>query len=183
MQKKTSRNWMKSHKQIQTKAEMEAVQQNGLVKGHAYGVTNIKTIQNNDVPNLLSFLGMGTSTAVRLIRVRNPWGKKEWTGRFSDGSPEWNQISEAKRKELGLVFEDDGEFWMAFDDFCQEFSSVSVCRIIYTSFIGSIMSGGAKHWSEGVFKGAWTRPDKCGGCVNNRETFFKNPQVPCNSTI
>ncbi|OWA53216.1 Calpain-5 [Hypsibius exemplaris] len=161
---------------IQSKAEMEAVQQNGLVKGHAYGVTNIKTIQNNDVPALLSFLGMGNNTAVRLIRVRNPWGKKEWTGRFSDGSGEWNQISQAKRQELGLVFEDDGEFWMAFDDFCEHFSSVSVCRVIYNSFIGTILSGGAKNWSEGVFKGAWSRPDKVGGCVNNRDSFFQNPQ-------
>lgn len=92
-------------------------------------------------------------------------------------SPEWNKISQQKRQELGLVFEDDGEFWMAFDDFCQHFSTVSICRLIYTSLVGSILSGGAKSWSEGVFKGAWSRPDKAGGCVNNRESFFSNPQV------
>ncbi|GAV05008.1 hypothetical protein RvY_15199-2 [Ramazzottius varieornatus] len=162
--------------QIDSRDEMEAVQQNGLVKGHAYGVTNLKTILNNEVPGLLSFLGAGNRSAVRLIRLRNPWGRKEWNGRFSDGSPEWNQISQQKRKELGLIFEDDGEFWMAFDDFCKHFTSVSLCRIIYNSLIGSLLSGGAKNWSEGVFKGEWKQADKCGGCINNLGTFFNNPQ-------
>ncbi|GAV05007.1 hypothetical protein RvY_15199-1 [Ramazzottius varieornatus] len=161
---------------IDSRDEMEAVQQNGLVKGHAYGVTNLKTILNNEVPGLLSFLGAGNRSAVRLIRLRNPWGRKEWNGRFSDGSPEWNQISQQKRKELGLIFEDDGEFWMAFDDFCKHFTSVSLCRIIYNSLIGSLLSGGAKNWSEGVFKGEWKQADKCGGCINNLGTFFNNPQ-------
>lgn len=26
-----------------------------------------------------------------LIKLRNPWGKKEWIGEWSDGSPSWTK--------------------------------------------------------------------------------------------
>ena len=32
-------------------------------------------------------------------------------------SDEWNAISEEEREEMGLSFENDGEFWMCYDDF------------------------------------------------------------------
>ena len=46
------------------------------------------------------------------VRVRNPWGNEaEWEGAWSDSSPEWKLVSEDERKEIGLSFDDDGEFW------------------------------------------------------------------------
>jgi len=30
---------------------------------------------------------------------------------LSDRSDEWKSLSEADKKEIGLIFEDDGEFW------------------------------------------------------------------------
>ena len=52
-----------------------------------------------------------------MIRLRNPWGSKEWNGAFSDGDEKWNNISQSEKDKIGLNFEDDGEFWMLFDDF------------------------------------------------------------------
>ena len=53
-----------------------------------------------------------TSGRIMLIRIRNPWGNEaEWTGRWSDSSPEWRSISASDRESLGLTVEEDGEFW------------------------------------------------------------------------
>lgn len=44
--------------------------------------------------------------------MRNPWGNEaEWEGAWSDKSREWNLIPESERRDLGLTFDDDGEFW------------------------------------------------------------------------
>ncbi len=50
---------------------MEAKLDNGLIKGHAYSVTgaNVLTVKGKEV---------------KLIRIRNPWGQKEWNGDWSD---------------------------------------------------------------------------------------------------
>jgi hypothetical protein len=44
--------------------------------------------------------------------VRNPWGKTEWTGPWSDGSKEWTKESLEILDDLGHVFGDDGQFVM-----------------------------------------------------------------------
>lgn len=31
---------------------------------------------------------------VRLVKIRNPWGDKEWMGRWSDNSNEWNHVDQ-----------------------------------------------------------------------------------------
>ena len=48
----------------------------------------------------------------RFVVVRNPWGKTEWTGRWSDGSKEWTQEWLEVLPKLGHTFGDDGQFLM-----------------------------------------------------------------------
>lgn len=53
-----------------------------------------------------------TEGQIPLVRVRNPWGNEaEWEGAWSDSSREWQLISESDRQDMGLTFDDDGEFW------------------------------------------------------------------------
>ena len=52
----------------------------GLVKGHAYSITSVKKIKLGT--GLVSFF---SSEKLDMIRLRNPWGHKEWTGAWSDG--------------------------------------------------------------------------------------------------
>ncbi len=56
---------------ISSRDEVEAKLDSGLIKGHAYSVTGA---------NLLPVRGK----EVKLIRIRNPWGQKEWNGDWSD---------------------------------------------------------------------------------------------------
>ena len=46
----------------------------GLVPGHCYSI--LRLLPKVD----------GYST---IVKIRNPWGRTEWKGRWSDGSAEW----------------------------------------------------------------------------------------------
>ena len=66
--------------QVTNAAEIEAKLDNGLVKGHAYSITDIKKLKLAG-SGLASFF---KSEKINLIRCRNPWGQKEWTGAWGD---------------------------------------------------------------------------------------------------
>ena len=53
----------------------------GLVKGHAYGITAVKRVPLEGT----GIFNMFNRDKINMIRLRNPWGGKEWNGRFSDG--------------------------------------------------------------------------------------------------
>lgn len=160
---------------VKSRDDMEAVTNAGLVKGHAYGVTSVANVKVQDAPGLFTRNYQGMQK-VNLIRLRNPWGKVEWKGPFSDGSPEWAAVPESQKEKLGLSFSEDGEFWIPFELFVEHFSMMSVCHIMYGSVLGSITAGLAPNWSETMFRGDWKVPDLAGGCINNRESFLRNPQ-------
>ncbi|KAK9411957.1 calpain-14 [Crotalus adamanteus] len=69
---------------------------NGLVAGHAYAVTGIRKVTCKHGPE-------------NLVRLRNPWGKVEWQGDWSDSSGKWELLS-PKEKILLRRNSDDGEF-------------------------------------------------------------------------
>lgn len=68
---------------------------NGLIGGHAYSV--LRAVECN---------------GKRFVVVRNPWGRSEWTGPWSDGSKEWTKEWLGVLEELGHGFGNDGEFVM-----------------------------------------------------------------------
>lgn len=77
--------------------------------GHAYAI--LRTYCEGDL---------------RLIELRNPWGKGEWTGEWSDG---WKGWPKRLKTLLNVEESDDGVFWMSFSDFSQKFSNIFVCRM------------------------------------------------------
>ncbi|XP_078786968.1 calpain-5 isoform X3 [Oryzias latipes] len=154
-----------------TVEDMEARLDCGLVKGHAYAVTDVRKVRLGH--GLLAFF---KSEKLQMIRMRNPWGEKEWSGPWSDSSEEWNKVSKSEREKLGVTVQDDGEFWMTFDDFCQYFTDLILCRLINTSYLSI-----HKTWEEEVIRGLWVhRQDplrnRAGGCINHKSTFLQNPQ-------
>jgi hypothetical protein len=57
----------------------------GILKGHAYSLLAYAMLTE-----------AGSGIVHRLIRVRNPWGQREWEGRWGDNTAEWElQVSSA----------------------------------------------------------------------------------------
>uniref|UniRef100_A0A8D0KQ20 Calpain 6 n=1 Tax=Strix occidentalis caurina TaxID=311401 RepID=A0A8D0KQ20_STROC len=144
----------------------------GLVVGHAYSVTAIRKLRLGE-RLIFSF----KAEKLFMIRLRNPWGKREWNGAWSDNSEEWKKVSKSESKSLGLTLENDGEFWMTFEDWCKNFTDVDICRIVNTSYFSI-----HKTWEKKMMHGAWAKNsepllNRSGGCFDNNETFLQNPQV------
>nr|DBA29908.1 TPA: hypothetical protein GDO54_005959 [Pyxicephalus adspersus] len=74
---------------------MEEVLSSGLVTGHAYSVTAVKSITLHS-----GLFSLFRTHKLRLVRLRNPWGSGEWKGAWSD--EEWKKVSQRERKKLGV---------------------------------------------------------------------------------
>ncbi|CAK8993100.1 Calpain-15 (Small optic lobes homolog) [Durusdinium trenchii] len=88
----------------------------GLLEGHAYSVLEVQEVHG-----------------LRLIRLRNPWGKEEWTGRWSRRSNAWGDhphvaadlaLRGGRPADRGPA---DGSFWMPLEDFVNCFNSINIC--------------------------------------------------------
>ena len=68
-----------------------------------------------------------------LVCFRNPWGRKEFTGGgWYDGGPKWQEYPLAAA-ELGYVQdENDGLFWMEWQDATDYFWEFTVCKLQHT---------------------------------------------------
>uniref|UniRef100_A0A8B9TTB2 Calpain-2 catalytic subunit n=1 Tax=Anas platyrhynchos TaxID=8839 RepID=A0A8B9TTB2_ANAPL len=144
--------------QITSAAETEAVTSQKLVKGHAYSVTGAEEV---------NFRG----SVQKLIRIRNPWGEVEWTGKWNDNCPNWSGVDPEVRERLTRRHE-DGEFWMAFNDFLRHYSRLEICNLTPDT----LASDRYKKWSLLKLDGNWRRGATAGGCRNYPNTFWTNPQ-------
>ena len=85
-----------------------------MISGHAYSVLNIYYFNYE-------------GKIIKLIKLRNPWGEKEFNGQWSDNSLEWN---DELRKLVNFEgVRDEGIFYMSFDDFIKYFSLVEILKI------------------------------------------------------
>ncbi|KHJ94837.1 calpain family cysteine protease [Oesophagostomum dentatum] len=165
-----------------TKEEIEQTLDCGLVKGHAYAVTAVKYVELDAKSNAISAL-FGHHDRVRMIRLQNPWGEKEWNGPWSDYSEEWEQVTLSQKHSLGITVEEDGDFWMPWYSFVQYFTDISVCQLFNTKIFST-----SKRYHEEIFYGEWTTngvksgapDDLAGGCLNFSATFCSNPQYLLN---
>ncbi|XP_029454489.1 calpain-3 isoform X5 [Rhinatrema bivittatum] len=137
----------------------ETRMQNGLVKGHAYSVTGLEEIAYK-------------TDKVKLVRLRNPWGKVEWNGSWSDRSKEWNVIEKSEKVRLQHDILEDGEFWISFEDFMDNFTKLEICNLT----ADALESDSLQVWTVSVNEGRWVRGCTAGGCRNYPDTFWTNPQ-------
>lgn len=90
------------------------LEQVGLVPGHDFTLVACKE-------------GIVSRENVRLVRLRNPWGYREWTGKWSDNSTSWTP--EAKKVFGEIENKDDGLFWMDFEDYIKYFVVTEICKV------------------------------------------------------
>ncbi|KAJ6443538.1 epoxide hydrolase 1 [Purpureocillium lavendulum] len=81
----------------------------GIMERHSYSVQRAVDIEGK-----------------RLVRLKNPWGKGEWKGPWSDGSKEWTP---EWLEKLGHRFGDDGDFWIAYDDLLRKYQAFERTRL------------------------------------------------------
>jgi calpain-15 len=114
----------------------------GIIGGHAYSILDVREIRNVGVAFFKDKLLAGSlgnvsgfteyDGTVRLLRIRNPHGKGEWKGEWSDRSPIWEELLECQSRNLGRgdglqrSMTDDGTFWIDYDSFLMGFSNVDV---------------------------------------------------------
>ncbi|CAK9301675.1 unnamed protein product [Gordionus sp. m RMFG-2023] len=149
---------------------MEAKLPNGLIKGHAYSITDVKMVETKQ-------------GKVCLIRMRNPWGNEaEWNGPWSDKSSEWQYTSAEERQRLGLVFKADGEFWMSLKDFMSNFQKIEICHLTPEACeaiwceTANPNTAAYKKWEVNLHNDSWVKGANAGGCRNFIDTYWLNPQ-------
>uniref|UniRef100_H2RJM9 Calpain catalytic domain-containing protein n=1 Tax=Takifugu rubripes TaxID=31033 RepID=H2RJM9_TAKRU len=135
---------------------LNTVSRTGLVDGHAYTITGVTKV---------NCFGCD----VKLVRLMNPWGKQEWSGKWSDKSSEWNRVSAEDQKKRNK--REDGEFWMDLEDFCYYFQMLFICGE-NPSFIDRDVDC---RWKYQIYQGSWVAGKSSGGDLNDY-TFDQNPQ-------
>mmetsp|Transcript_6717 Transcript_6717/g.11290 ORF Transcript_6717/g.11290 Transcript_6717/m.11290 type:complete len:845 (-) Transcript_6717:102-2636(-) len=88
----------------------------GLVAGHAYTLIAAKQSVKGH----------------RLVKLRNPWGSLEWNGDWSDSSPLWTEEMQEEIERISQ--EDDGMFWMSFEDMLKNFYAINVCMVRHEGY-------------------------------------------------
>jgi len=130
--------------------------QGGIIGMHAYSILDVVEVKNvsfqffqetgvahGNVSGFTEFDG-----TLRLLQIRNPHGKSEWKGDFSDHSNVWEKLlehqshggprlggtyattseweDEKKAFSLERTMRNDGKFWIDYDSFLQGFTNVDV---------------------------------------------------------
>ncbi|KAK0720544.1 hypothetical protein B0H67DRAFT_552699 [Lasiosphaeris hirsuta] len=62
----------------------------------------------------------------RLLLLKNPWGKTEWKGPWSDGSKEWTP---EWLQKLEHRFGDDGAFWISYKELLRKYQNFDRTRL------------------------------------------------------
>ncbi|GMH43643.1 hypothetical protein BSKO_11565 [Bryopsis sp. KO-2023] len=156
--------WIMSTGGIKNKANVEAV---GLVESHAYALLAAYKVQT-------------TRGTVRLVKLRNPWGSGEWNGAWSDHSPLWTNDL---KNQVGMEDEDDGIFFMSFDDFRSYFGTLSIC-MYYEGFFHRSLQSEIESGDVCMFTAELHKPSKCFFSVHQDcEQFNKDGQTRKSATI
>ena len=92
-----------------------ATKELGLVEGHEYTLIEGREYNYN-------------GNRIRLVKLRNPWGKEKYIGPWGAESNLWDD--ELKNfYNHNDVYNEDGEFYMSYDDFISYFGDVDICKI------------------------------------------------------
>ncbi|XP_061575406.1 calpain-12 [Cololabis saira] len=143
--------------------EIGKVTADGLVKGHAYAITDADKVTK-------------ASNNILLLKLRNPWGFIEYSGPWSDKGKEWDDLDKSEKERLELKKKEDGEFWISVDDFSRIFNIVELCSVSPDSLEGAGTTATPSSWTISENEGSWVPGSSAGGSRRFNRSFWKNPQ-------
>lgn len=104
----------------------------------------------------------------------------EWRGAWSDNSIEWDQLSQRKKDEIDLLKEADGEFWISFSDFMENFDVVQLCHLDVDNYTNSELDHEDHrdlNWKCTIYHSCFEPGLTAGGCgKENPSKYWTNPQ-------
>ncbi|TRY60020.1 hypothetical protein DNTS_034668, partial [Danionella cerebrum] len=144
--------------------DIGVVTSDGLIKGHAYAITDTEKVKK-------------ASEEVFLLRLRNPWGFVEYCGPWSDKCKDWDFVDNAEKTRLELAKVEDGEFWIGIEDFCRLYNTVEMCSVNPDSMSGEDSEDTVTpSWTLSTHQGSWVPMCSAGGCRRYPKSYWKNPQ-------
>uniref|UniRef100_A0A3P9CJW0 Calpain 12 n=1 Tax=Maylandia zebra TaxID=106582 RepID=A0A3P9CJW0_9CICH len=132
----------------------------GLIKGHAYAITDADKLTK-------------PSDEILLLRLRNPWGFIEYCGPWSDKGKEWENVDPTEKERIEVKCVEDGEFWISAEDFSNLFDVVELCSVNPDSYDEESTPAS---WAITEHEGCWLPGSSAGGSRKYNKTFWKNPQ-------
>ncbi|XP_071782996.2 calpain-10 [Centroberyx gerrardi] len=111
---------------------------------------------------------------VRLLRIRNPWGRCCWGGAWIGSGAGWSSVDPACAMDLqGRTA--GGEFWLDETEFLSQFDDVTVgYPINEEGHLKSIYTGNLLTHSHQLV-GRWVKGHSAGGCRNS-SNYSSNPK-------
>lgn len=94
--------------------QVESLLKEGIATSHAYSMLDAREVKDS------------RGRPRRIVQIRNPWGKYEWNGEFSDKSTSWTP---ELKQLLKVEVKDDGLFWMPWTEFCKFYVEISILKV------------------------------------------------------
>uniref|UniRef100_A0A3P8Q3N1 Calpain 12 n=1 Tax=Astatotilapia calliptera TaxID=8154 RepID=A0A3P8Q3N1_ASTCA len=146
--------------QAKSASDIGKVTGEGLIKGHAYAITDADKLTK-------------PSDEILLLRLRNPWGFIEYCGPWSDKGKEWENVDPTEKERIEVKCVEDGEFWISAEDFSNLFDVVELCSVNPDSYDEESTPAS---WAITEHEGCWLPGSSAGGSRKYNKTFWKNPQ-------
>ena len=127
--------------------------QMGLILNHAYALLDVWEGQRR------------SGEKIRLLKLRNPWGEGEWKGKWKAGCTQWDTLPRELHQQLGYVNQNDGTFFMTFEDFYLFFEKLYLCKLF------------PKEWERNKKSVQLKWVARTAGGCSNYPTWVNNPQV------
>lgn len=143
-----------------------------------------KGIQFNKAYGMMQMRDLPDISNLQLVFIRNPWGPGQavWQGAFADEDEAWDDYKGLKER-LEHQFRNDGNWWMRFEDWKSNFTTVYVCKIFPSTWAQfSVASEWKGNTNGGPYPGLHDAPKggeetkEQNAALDTCDRWFNNPQ-------
>jgi calpain-15 len=120
-----AKKWIITASAGETEASKDLLKEVGLIPMNAYTILEVNELPFDFESTSSQNVSQINSNIENLLKIRNPWGKNEWIGDWSDFSNLWR---DDLKKKLNYS-NSNGCFYMNFKDFKHYFSKIQICKV------------------------------------------------------